>query len=103
MKLNVGSQKYRISNLIVKYAFLNQLTFQILKLLYIILDTDKRERRDKRSSLDRGGELWRVRVMVVTDESMMWHYDNEEHVLTVYIETLMAEVASIFRYDMLIL
>ena len=37
--------------------------------------------------------------MVVTDESMMWHYDNEEHVLTLYIETLMAEVAGIFRYE----
>ena len=42
--------------------------------------------------------LWRVRVMVVADQTMMRHYNNEENVLLMYIKTLMAEVASIFRY-----
>ena len=61
--------------------------------------TEEPARRYKRNLLDRRGELWRVRVIVVTDESMMWHYDNEEHVLLVYIKTLMAEVTGIFRYE----
>ena len=66
----------------------------------MISNAEQRKRRGIRSSIDRGGELWRVRVIVVADETMMWHYENEEHVLAVYIRTLMAEVAAMFRYEM---
>ena len=56
------------------------------------------EKRHRRSSWNIEG-LWRVRVLVVADQTMMWHYDNEEHVLYMYIKTLMEQVANIFRFD----
>ena len=37
--------------------------------------------------------------MVVADQTMMWHYDNEENVLYMYIKTLMEQVARIFRLN----
>ena len=42
--------------------------------------------------------MWAVGVMIVADESMMRHYDSEEHVLFAYVKALMSQVANIFRY-----
>ena len=64
----------------------------------ILIDLGSRK-REKRSTWNNEG-LWRIRVMVVADQTMMWHYDNEEHVLNMYIQTLMGEVNHIFRYNL---
>ena len=60
------------------------------------------QERQKRSGYRRDA-MWVVGVMVVADESMMRHYDNEEHILLAYIKALMSEVANIFRYKKTIL